>query len=179
MMSKGMEESKNTAVITVRGAVRKKALRLFYAQLKRWNLTMPPHEPLVLDFGLKDFFQTGLIECWVANEIEAGYCGKFLFLFGGQTCPTHRHNIKHETFFVVRGKVEMVVGNSPRIMRPGDCLTIPPRKKHHFIGAEPSLLLEVSKPCIVKDNIFHDPHIPIGKNFTGHLLKTRTVNRRR
>ncbi|MBN2578625.1 MAG: cupin domain-containing protein [Pirellulales bacterium] len=175
-----MEESKNTAVITVRGAVRKKALRQFYAQMKSWNLTMPSQEPLVLDFGLNDFFQTGLIESWVANEIEAGYCGKFLFVFGGQTCPTHRHGFKHETFFIVRGKVKMYMANSLRIMRPGDCLTIPPRKNHRFIGVEPSLLLEVSKPCIVADNIFHDPHIPIGKNFTGHLLKkAQIVNRRK
>jgi D-lyxose ketol-isomerase len=177
-MSKGMEESKNAAVITVRGAVRKKALRLFYAQLKSWNLKMPPQEPLVLDFGLNDFFQTGLIECWVANEIEAGYCGKFLFVFDGQTCPTHRHGTKHETFFIVRGKVEMRVGNSLRIMRPGDCLAIPPQKNHRFLGAEPSLLLEVSKPCIVQDNIFHDPHIPVGKNFKSHLFKKSACNRR-
>jgi mannose-6-phosphate isomerase-like protein (cupin superfamily) len=120
---------------------------------------------------LNDFFQTGLIECWIANEIEAGYCGKFLFLFGGQTCPTHRHLQKHETFFVVRGKVQMCLHRSPTVMRPGDCLSIPPLKYHRFLGVEPSLLLEVSQPCIVDDNVFHDPHIPIGKNFTPHLSR--------
>ncbi len=60
---------------------------------------MPPHEPLVSDFGLGDFYETGLIEYWVANEIQAGYCGKLLFVFGGQTCPMHWHKRKHETFF--------------------------------------------------------------------------------
>jgi D-lyxose ketol-isomerase len=170
-MNKGMEESKNTAAIMVKGAARKKALRLFNAQLKSWNLTMPPHEPLVLDFGLSDFFQTGLIECWIANEIEAGYCGKFLFLFGGQTCPTHQHINKHETFFLVRGKVELCLNSSLIVLQPGDCLAISPQNNHRLLGVEPSLLLEVSKPCIVQDNVFHDPHIPIGKNFSRHFSK--------
>jgi mannose-6-phosphate isomerase-like protein (cupin superfamily) len=171
IMSKGMEESKNTASITLQGAQRKKALQRFKAQLKSWQLKMPPHEPLVLDFGLGDFMQTGLIECWVANEIEAKYCGKFLFVFGGQTCPTHRHQKKHETFFIVRGKVDMYLDGSHRIMRAGDCLPVPPGKNHRFVGIEPTLLLEVSKPCIVRDNVFHDPRIPIGRNYKRKISK--------
>jgi D-lyxose ketol-isomerase len=170
-MNKGMEESKNASDIMVGDALRKKALRKFYAELKRWKLAMPPHEPLVLDFGLNDFVNIGLIECWIANEIEAGYCGKFLFVFQGQTCPLHWHVKKHETFFVVQGKVEMCLDGSLQIMRPGDCLAVSPKKPHRFTGIEPALLLEVSNPCIVKDNVFHDPHIPVGPNFARHLTK--------
>jgi hypothetical protein len=33
---------------------------------------MPPVDPLVLDFGLGDFYRTGLIEHWVANATSAG-----------------------------------------------------------------------------------------------------------
>ena len=126
---------------------------------------MPPHEPLVSDFGLADFFKTGLIECWIANEIEAGYCAKLLFVFDGQTCPMHWHKSKHETFFIVRGRVTMHFNGSARKMKPGDCLPVPPGKPHSFSGDGPALLLEVSKPCFVKDNVFENPSIPIGSNY--------------
>jgi mannose-6-phosphate isomerase-like protein (cupin superfamily) len=170
-MSRGLNERKNAAGIVLGDKLRKKALHDFRAHLKSWKLAMPPIEPLVLDFGLNDFSHFGLIEYWIANEIEAGYCGKFLFVFKGQTCPLHWHKKKHETFFIVRGKVEMCLGGNLSVMRAGDCLPVPPGKSHRFTGLEPSLLLEVSKPCIVKDNVFHDPHIPIGPNFKRHSEK--------
>jgi D-lyxose ketol-isomerase len=163
-MSKGMDELNKAGVIAVTGAARQKALRALAAQLKMWNLVMPPHAPLVSDFGLGAFYKTGLIEYWIANEIEAGYCGKFLFVFDGQTCPMHCHKTKHETFFIVRGKVDMAFDGAVRVMRPGACLPVPPGKWHSFTGRGAALLLEVSKPCLVADNCFENPDIPIGGN---------------
>jgi N-acetylneuraminate synthase len=164
-MSKGMDQRDKALIIAVTGAARQKALRECRAQLKAWKLTMPPHEPLVSDFGLADFYNTGLIEYWVANELQAGYCGKLLFVFDGQTCPMHWHKKKHETFFIVCGKVRMSFDGSLRIMRPGDCLPVPPGVPHSFCGNGPALLLEVSKPCLVKDNVFENSDIPIGGNY--------------
>lgn len=164
-MNKGMDERIKAEVITVTGGARQKALRDFHAQLEIWGLVMPPHKPLLSDFGLGDFYKTGLIEYWVANEIEAGYCGKFLFVFDGQTCPMHWHKGKHETFFIIRGNVEMCFDGLARKMRPGDCLSVPPGKPHRFTGKGPALLLEVSKPCLVKDNFFENPDIPVGGNY--------------
>jgi len=68
------------------------------ASIGGWGLTMPGAEPLALDFGLGRFDEIGEIEFWVANEETCGYCGKFLFVAGGQTCPYHKHHKKHETF---------------------------------------------------------------------------------
>jgi mannose-6-phosphate isomerase-like protein (cupin superfamily) len=164
-MSKGMDESKKAACIAATGAVRTKALKDCKRQLKTWNLAMPPHEPLVSDFGLDDFFKTGLIEFWIANEMEQGYCGKYLFVFDGQTCPKHWHKKKHETFFIVRGKVRMTLNDSEFVIKPGDCLPVPPGTPHSFTGKGPALLLEISKPCQVKDNVFENPAIPIGANY--------------
>jgi len=164
-MSNGMDERNKADVIAVNGPARQDALRECHAQLAAWQLAMPSHEPLVSDFGLAEFRRTGLIEYWVANEMEAGYCGKFLFVFDGQTCPMHWHKEKHETFFIVRGQVEMDFDGSIRRMRPGDCLPVPPGRPHRFTGKGPALLLEVSKPCLVDDNVFEDPDIPIGENY--------------
>jgi D-lyxose ketol-isomerase len=164
-MSKGMDQRKKAARITVSGSLQTKALREFKKQLKKWDLVMPPHEPLVLDFGLNDFDNVGLIEYWIANEIEAGYCGKYLFVFDGQTCPMHFHKTKHETFFLVRGKLRVLYNGSEFDMMPGDCLPIPPGAPHSFTGRGPALLLEISKPCLVADNVFQNPDIPIGGNY--------------
>jgi mannose-6-phosphate isomerase-like protein (cupin superfamily) len=168
-----MDQRKQAAVIKASDSTRKSALRKFRSQMKRWELVMPSHDPLVSDFGLDDFYKIGLIEYWIANEIEAGYCAKFLFVFGKQTCPLHWHKGKHETFFIVRGKVLISLGGDQRELLPGDSLAVPSMTPHSFIGLEPSLLLEVSQPCVVKDNIFHDPHIPIGRNYRSHLRKTQ------
>jgi D-lyxose ketol-isomerase len=164
-MSKGMDQLKKAATITAAGPTRTKALREFKKQLKEWNIVMPPHEPLVLDFGLDDFDNVGLIEYWIANEIEAGYCGKYLFVFDGQTCPMHSHKTKHETFFLVQGKARMSYDGSEFNMKPGACLPVPPGKVHSFTGRGPALLLEISKPCLVADNLFENPDIPIGGNY--------------
>ena len=120
---------------------------------------MPPVEPLVMDFGLGNFDSVGLVEYWIANEITAGYCGKYLFLFDGQQCPFHSHRQKHETFSIVKGSVRMVVNGKEQIMNEGDILVMPPGDVHSFTGIGNTLVLELSTPCLVNDNCFEEPAI--------------------
>jgi quercetin dioxygenase-like cupin family protein len=127
--------------------------------IRGWGLTMPDVEPLALDFGLGKFDEIGEIEFWVANEEEAGYCGKFLFVADGQTCPYHRHDVKHETFFVMKGAVRMVLDGEEKILREGETLVMSPGQRHSFTGVGPALLLEVSMPSTRQDNFFADPAI--------------------
>lgn len=146
-------------------AIQEEALPRFEAQIRAWDIALPQVPPLVLDFGLGDFYQTGLIEFWIANEMDAGYCAKYLFVFDGQTCPMHRHKEKHETFFLVKGALDVVLSGKSLRMNPGDVLPIDPWNYHAFTGAGPALLLEVSKPCVIDDNYFEDTRIPIGGNY--------------
>ncbi len=141
-------------------------LAAFQQQLQAWELAMPPVDPLVLDFGLGDFYRTGLIEYWIANEAEAGYCGKFLFLFDGQTCPMHHHNVKLETFYIVKGCFAVTYDGRSFDLRAGDVLRVETGHDHAFTGRGNALLLEVSKPSIIDDNYFQDRLIPIGGNYT-------------
>jgi mannose-6-phosphate isomerase-like protein (cupin superfamily) len=142
-------------------------LEAFHAQMVAWDVAMPPVTPLVLDFGLGDFVKVGLIEYWIANEVDAGYCGKYLFVFDGQTCPAHHHAEKHETFLVVKGVVAMHYGGRTFEMGPGDVLPVDQGTDHSFTGRGPALLLEVSKPCHISDNYFANTDIPIGGNYNG------------
>ncbi len=135
------------------------------AQVRSWGLELPDVPPIVLDFGLGDFRSVGEVEFWIANEAEAGYCGKFLFVWPGQTCPAHCHHEKLETFFIVRGSVTMEYDGAVRTMNAGAVLRVETGKVHWFTGIEPTLLLEVSRPSIVSDNYFDDRRIPIGGNW--------------
>jgi N-acetylneuraminate synthase len=145
--------------VSLHGAEREAALAALEAQFRAWGLTMPAVTPLVLDFGLRRFYEIGLTEYWIANEIELGYCGKFLAVFAGQTCPFHRHARKHETFFVVKGSVRMRLDEGEKILSAGDRLVMPPGVGHSFTGLGPALLLEVSLPSVLRDSYFTDPSI--------------------
>jgi N-acetylneuraminate synthase len=146
---------------TLQGEAREEALAACREQLAAWGLTMPPCEPIPFHFGLNDFYRIGEIEFWIANEVEAGYCGKFLFMFDGQTCPYHHHDVKHETFYVVKGRLRMKIDGEDREMKEGDVLAMDVGTDHSFTGLGPALLMEVSKPCIPKDSIFEDQGIGI------------------
>lgn len=145
--------------VELQGSERERSLAELRKQVSEWGLTMPDVEPLPLHFGLHDFRAVGETEFWIANERENGYCGKFLFVFDGQTCPYHHHRVKHETFFVLKGSIRMKTGEEERIMREGDLLVMPPGVGHSFTGIGNALILEVSMPSTLQDNFFADKRI--------------------
>jgi len=138
---------------------RARAIARVEAVVAGWGLTLPDFDPLVLDFGLGRFAEVGEVEYWIVNEEAAGYCGKFLFVDDGQTCPYHHHDAKHETFYIVKGTVRMVIDGQERVLVQGDTLVMPPGTRHAFTGVGPALLLEVSMPSTRGDNYFADPKI--------------------
>lgn len=154
-----MEELDKGVEISMTGPKAEEALAAFHKQIHVWGLAMPPVQPLVLDFGLGQFDRVGLIEYWIANEAAAGYCGKYLFVFDGQQCPAHRHKTKHETFFPIQGRLEVILDGRTILLQPGDVLPVPPGHLHSFQGIGNSLLLELSMPCEVSDNAFENPAI--------------------
>jgi quercetin dioxygenase-like cupin family protein len=140
----------------IQGDARAEALRRFAERIRSWGLTMPPVEPQVLDLGLGEFYRTGLIEYWIVNDEAQGYCGKYLFVFDGQSCPVHHHGRKHETFLVLKGAVTMQIGGRALVKREGQVVRMPPGVDHGFTGLGDALLLEVSSPCRPDDNIFEN-----------------------
>ena len=160
-----MDELKKGLDVSMKGPLREEALEQLKTQLGKWDIAMPSVEPLVSDFGLGDFYSVGLIEYWIANEIKAGYCGKYLIVFDGQTCPAHQHEQKHETFFIVKGTVRIEHGNIAHELNPGDTLSVSQGELHSFTGIGPALLLEISMPCFLDDNYFENIDIPLGSNY--------------
>jgi mannose-6-phosphate isomerase-like protein (cupin superfamily) len=151
-----------TKRIELEGKEREKMLKKAEKIMKRWGLKMPEvFLPLVLDFGYNDFKNTGHIEYIIANEIDEGYCGKFIFMFKGQRCPEHYHKKKHETFFVLKGKILMEVNGEKIILNEGDVLRMDRYNSHTFKALKNSLIIEVSQPSIKNDNFFKDEKIGV------------------
>jgi N-acetylneuraminate synthase len=127
---------------------------------EEWGLVMPSGEVLTPHFGLHDFYRIGEIEYWIVNDRENEYCGKFLFMFEDQRCPLHHHNIKDETFLIVKGNVSMTANGKTFLMQPGDTYKMRPGVDHTFAAVGgPALVLEVSLPSIQNDNVFADKAI--------------------
>jgi mannose-6-phosphate isomerase-like protein (cupin superfamily) len=141
------------------GGEKEKALEECRKSFDSWGLTLPDVYACPFHFGLKNFYEIGEIEFDINNNIEEGYCGKFIFIFEAQTCPMHYHRIKHETFYLVKGKVVMEAASDTIVMKQGDIKIMPQNTKHRFTGLENSLILECSKPDIMSDSIFDDKRI--------------------
>ena len=81
-------------------------------------------------------------ELWIANNDK--YCGKILTLKKGFRCSVHYHKNKHETFYILKGKVLMELGDEKKIMNPGDIQVVEQNQKHRFTGLEDSEIIEFS-----------------------------------
>jgi quercetin dioxygenase-like cupin family protein len=46
-------------------------------------------------------------ELWLANDEKENYCGKLLYIKKGHSSSMHYHSLKHETFYILRGKLEL------------------------------------------------------------------------
>jgi mannose-6-phosphate isomerase-like protein (cupin superfamily) len=154
-----MDEAAILARISLQGPPRRDALDRIAQVVASWGLRLPDVPPDPLHFGYDDFYRIGETEFNINNNVEEGYCGKFIFMFAGQTCPMHHHRKKHETFFIVKGHVEMELDGSQLFLNMGDRLVVPQFKRHRFTALENSLILESSKPDLVDDSIFDDAFI--------------------
>jgi len=83
-------------------------------------------------------------EEWIINNDM--YCGKLLNLQRGMRCSVHYHLKKHETFYLLSGKILMEMGDNlmRSVLNIGDSQVIEPGQKHRFTGLEDSRIIEFS-----------------------------------
>ena len=147
------------AKISLQGEEREEILSKIEKRMNSWGLKLPETFPDPLHFGYNNFKQIGETEFNINNNIEQGYCGKFMFRFKGQTCPRHHHRKKHETFFVVKGSIEMELEEKRLVLNQGDTQIVSQNEWHEFTAIEDSLILESSKPDLPDDSFFGDQAI--------------------
>jgi len=81
-------------------------------------------------------------EEWIVNNEQ--YCGKILILNKGYTGSLHFHKNKHETFYVLEGRVLLEIGDKKLVLNVGDSHIIEPGQKHRFTPLENSKMIEFS-----------------------------------
>lgn len=86
---------------------------------------------------------------WGKEEVIVNnglYCGKILHLNKGARSSLHCHRVKHETFYVLDGRIHLEIEGHghPELLIPGDRRTILPTQYHRFEGLEDSRIIEFS-----------------------------------
>ena len=109
-------------------------------------------------YGLKYFNKFGLSMITIIND---KYCKKLLFLINKQSHPTQYHKKKHESFFVLYGKIKVQINSKVFILRPGQLINIPSGAKHFFkdISKNGSVIEELSTTSTKNDSFYIDKKI--------------------
>ena len=84
-------------------------------------------------------------EVWYARHTS--YVGKILILNKGHRLSRQYHTVKHETLYVLEGRLLLELGRTKKTAGPGSAFAIPPRTVHRFSAPHGQVtLLEVSTP---------------------------------
>ncbi|MBI3288715.1 MAG: cupin domain-containing protein [Elusimicrobia bacterium] len=77
------------------------------------------------------------------------YVGKILVIEKGHRLSLQYHRKKHESLYVLRGRLGLRLGRTTRIVGPGSAFSIPPGTIHRFEAPKGRVtLIEVSTPEI-------------------------------
>ena len=84
-------------------------------------------------------------------EVNKKYVVKRLTMKKGHKCSLQYHNLKHETVYVLSGKLKIYLGENKddlteKIFHPGEYLSLTPKKIHRMEAIEDSIYLEASTP---------------------------------
>jgi mannose-6-phosphate isomerase len=81
----------------------------------------------------------------------ASYCGKIIFIRGGEELSLQFHRTKDETLYVYTGRVEFEIGEPGKpidieVIAPGHAFHLAPGTVHRLRALEDTVILEVSTP---------------------------------
>jgi len=79
-------------------------------------------------------------EIWMANNYKEDYCGKILHINQGYNSSLHFHIEKHETFYILKGQLQVDLVNTDegtkesKILNEGDVMEIDRGQPHQLIA---------------------------------------------
>ena len=74
------------------------------------------------------------------------YVMKELFMKEGNQCSLQYHEKKHETVYVISGKLKLTIEGKESVLHPGFTISIPPNTVHRMKAITDTLYLEASTP---------------------------------
>jgi len=107
-------------------------------------------------YGIERFREVG---CVLINSINREYCNKFLIMLPGQRHPSHKHELKEETFHLLWGDLEVYVEGKTHQLKPGDKLLVEQGQLHAFSSRKGCIFAEISTRSIRSDSFYQDPGI--------------------
>ena len=84
-------------------------------------------------------------EIWYAHSPR--YAGKILVIEKGKRLSLQYHRVKHETVYVLKGRLGLTLGKKTSLKNPGSSIPIAPNTIHRLAAPKGRVtLLEVSTP---------------------------------
>lgn len=108
-------------------------------------------------YGLSRFHEVG---CILINLVNREYCYKLLIMLPGQIHPSHLHQQKEETFYLLWGDITVNLQDLGKVyMKPGDKLLIHRGTLHDFATESGAIVAEISTHSIAGDSYYADKEI--------------------
>ena len=106
--------------------------------------------------GLENFRRVGSAMITVINR---EYCKRLVLLLPGQMHPEHWHTRKDETFHLLHGEIDLVLGGQRRTYGKNDVVVIPRGAKHEFRSGSGAVIEEISSTHVQDDSSYTDASI--------------------
>jgi sialic acid synthase SpsE len=114
-------------------------------------------------YGIKNFHKYGICMLTIVNN---AYCKKLIFMFNKQKHPAQFHKKKQETFFVLFGKIKLIIikrnkEKTTRFLDAGNIVTLSRYDIHEFecVSKNGSVIEELSTTSINNDSFYLDNKI--------------------
>jgi sialic acid synthase SpsE/quercetin dioxygenase-like cupin family protein len=128
------------------------------ALLKTSGAVVPTQLELEIShhYGLDNFRKTGSAMITVINR---EYCKRMVLMLPGQWHPEHWHTLKDETFHLLHGEIDLVLGGERRHYVKNDVIVIPRGVRHEFGSVTGTVIEEISSTHSKDDSAYSDPLI--------------------
>ncbi len=123
--------------------------------------------PDKIDLELSHHYGIDKYEEWgaaILNCINREYCKKLIILLPGQNHPFHYHVKKEETFHVLYGSMDVVVGKETKFLKAGNMLTVEREVNHSFSSKEGVIFEEISTTHYKNDSFYEDERVTNNKD---------------
>jgi len=126
--------------------------------LKKENIVLPKKAQVSIyhHCGTENFDNTGAV---FVNIINRDYCKSYVVMCAGQHYPIHYHKIKNESFYVLRGELNLSVDGVGYILSPGEMLHVERGSDHSFWTLTGCVFEEISTMYIPNDSVYLEESI--------------------
>ena len=123
------------------------------------NIVLPKKMKVEIShhYGIDNFFEKGAVLFHIINK---EYSKIVVMMFPNQEYPSHSHNKKNETYFILSGDLTVKVNNENKVLKPGDTLTIEKNNVHSFKTKNGVIFEEIATTYLKGDSIYLDGDIP-------------------